>query len=82
MEIARLGVVVAKRYAPKAVLRNKVRRLIRENFRHNKNLLIGLDLVVLLKYELRNSEPLIHVNGCLKRHWKEVITSWKNGSSH
>jgi ribonuclease P protein component len=81
MEIARVGTIVAKRYARKAVLRNKVRRLIRESFRHNKSLLAGLDLVVLLRYELRNPEAIIHVDGCLKRHWRDILTLWKDGSS-
>ena len=31
---ARLGIVVAKRFAPRAVTRNTVRRICREVFRH------------------------------------------------
>lgn len=47
--IARLGVIVAKRYQKKAVHRNKVKRLIRECFRQQQHLLLGVDVLVMLK---------------------------------
>jgi ribonuclease P protein component len=43
---ARLGLVVPKRYVPRAVDRNRVKRLIREWFRHNQGLVTGRDLLV------------------------------------
>ena len=43
---ARLGVVVAKRFAPRAVTRNTIKRVTRELFRHAR--LPGLDCVVRL----------------------------------
>ncbi|MCU0896529.1 MAG: ribonuclease P protein component [Burkholderiales bacterium] len=45
---ARLALVVPKRFAPRAVDRNRVRRLIRETFRLNQFHLAGQDLVVRL----------------------------------
>ena len=59
LPFARLGVVVAKRLAPRAVTRNTVKRAVREGFR-NAELLktIGLDCVVRLSRSLNNkSEP-------------------------
>ena len=45
---ARLALVVPKRFAPRAVDRNRVRRLIRETFRLNQLHFAGQDLVVRL----------------------------------
>lgn len=46
---ARLGLVVAKKHARLAVERNRLKRLLRESFRHHKMELAGLDIVVLVK---------------------------------
>jgi len=45
---ARLGVVVAKRLARRANVRNLVKRIVREQFRRNRASLEGFDLVVRL----------------------------------
>jgi len=45
----RLGIVVAKRYVRLAVERNKLKRVIRESFRHQQKQLAGLDVVVVVK---------------------------------
>ena len=47
---ARLGIVVAKRFAPRAVTRNLVKRLAREIFR--KNALVAADCIVRLSRPL------------------------------
>ncbi len=59
LPFARLGVVVAKRLAPRAVTRNAVKRAVREGFRDSELLkTIGLDCVVRLSKSLNNkSEP-------------------------
>ena len=43
---ARLGLVVTKKGTPKAYRRNRVKRLIRESFRHEAPTLPGVDIVV------------------------------------
>jgi ribonuclease P protein component len=54
MTHARLGVVAAKRFAPRAVTRNAVKRAVREGFRLSDTLrTTGLDCVV------RLSKPLV-----------------------
>ncbi|MCX7193821.1 MAG: ribonuclease P protein component [Proteobacteria bacterium] len=46
---ARLGIVVAKRYIPKSVDRNKAKRAIRELFRVHQIKGCGIDLVVMAR---------------------------------
>lgn len=46
---ARLGIIVGKHLVKQAVDRNRLRRTIRESFRHHKNTLKGLDIIVILR---------------------------------
>ena len=48
-DIARLGLAVPKRQIKSAVVRNRIKRLIRESFRYNQTGLAGLDIVVLVR---------------------------------
>lgn len=67
----RLGVVVSKRVARGAVARNRIKRLVRESFRHHKHLLDSLDVVVIAKgpaCALDNKALLI----VLKKHWSRL----------
>ncbi|WP_244670121.1 ribonuclease P protein component [Coxiella endosymbiont of Amblyomma nuttalli] len=45
----RLGVIVSKRNVRKAVIRNRIRRIVKEAFRRKKNQLVSLDLVFIAK---------------------------------
>jgi len=68
----RLGLIISKRCAKSAVRRNRLKRLIRESFRRNKEDLKGLDIVVLGKaaaVSKTNQELLTLLN----RHWKDLI---------
>lgn len=44
-ECARLGLIIAKRFAPHAVTRNAIKRVIREAFRQKRHALPARDLV-------------------------------------
>jgi ribonuclease P protein component len=52
LRTARLGVVVAKRFAKQANQRNLVKRIVREQFRRRRATLPALDLVVRLNAPL------------------------------
>ena len=65
----RLGLAIAKKHCKLATGRNRIKRLIRESFRHNKKALSGLDIVVI-------NTPTTHTANnrtlydSLARHWK------------
>jgi len=46
LPIARLGLIISKRHLPRAVDRNRLKRLLREWFRLNQEALQGRDLLV------------------------------------
>lgn len=65
---ARLGVVVAKKMARAAVLRNLVKRLARERFRHMRETLPSYDVI------LRANRPLAKVpRGELRRQIESLL---------
>lgn len=79
---ARLGLAVSRKAARTAVVRNRVRRQLRESFRVNQHRLAGLDVVVSLS---RSPSPgTIDLRPRLPRLWSEVLRAseaegrWKN----
>ena len=68
---ARLGMAVGKKAVRRAVDRNRIRRLVRESFRHHKNDLSSLDIVFLARKEI-----LAHSRAMLSEHlnlaWKRL----------
>jgi len=49
LEHARIGIITSRKAAPRAVDRNRVKRMVREVFRGCRGRLDGLDVVVRLK---------------------------------
>lgn len=49
LAMARLGMVVPKKVWARAVDRNRIRRLLREAFRHDQARLVGHDVVIRVK---------------------------------
>lgn len=49
LELGRLGLVIGKKNLPRAVQRNRIKRLLRSSFRQNQGLLVGLDIVILAR---------------------------------
>lgn len=49
LDQARIGIVTSKKVAPRAVDRNRVKRMVREVFRSCRGRLGGLDVVVRLR---------------------------------
>lgn len=67
---ARLGLIVAKKLARRAVLRNQLKRLAREAFRHARSSLPPYDLVLrLARPPLKQKQPLPD----LPRLWRADI---------
>lgn len=62
---ARLGIVVAKRYIPKSVDRNQIKREIRELFRIHDIKRYGIDLVVMARNSERSDKTACR-NGLIK----------------
>ena len=79
---ARLGLAVSRKAAGNAVVRNRVRRQLRESFRINQHRLAGLDVVVSLSRS--SAAGAIDLRSRLPRLWSEVVRAaeaegkWKN----
>lgn len=79
---ARLGLAVSRKAARNAVVRNRVRRQLRESFRINQHGLAGLDVVVSLSRP--SAGGAIDLRADIPHLWKEVVRAaeaeakWKN----
>lgn len=58
LELPRLGMVVPKRIVGRAVDRNRLKRIFREWFRHNRGRLAGKDCVVRLSVTKSDRSPV------------------------
>ena len=67
---ARLGLVVAKRLAKRATLRNTVKRLAREAFRHVCDRLPPIDLVVRLAGRI---DPQLKIDPSVRKAWRAEL---------
>jgi ribonuclease P protein component len=68
---ARLGIAVSRKVSKRAVVRNRIKRQIRESFRLNKNLLMGMDCVVVAKQAAALTEnPALRTS--LDTHWRKI----------
>ncbi|MCL6414236.1 ribonuclease P protein component [Aestuariirhabdus sp. Z084] len=67
----RLGLVIAKKNVRFAVSRNRIKRLIRESFRHHQAELKGLDIVILARKGIdRKDNP--EISGLLIKQWQRL----------
>ena len=66
----RLGLAIAKKHCREATQRNRIKRLVRESFRHHQAALENLDIVVLNQPAARDgsNEQLL---ASLDRHWQQ-----------
>jgi ribonuclease P protein component len=69
---ARLGLVVAKKHARLSVQRNRLKRLLRENFRHSQQELHGLDIVALVKPGLWQMENKA-IRTVIEEQWQRLL---------
>ncbi|MBJ7551577.1 ribonuclease P protein component [Marinomonas ostreistagni] len=67
----RLGLIVSKKTDKRAVGRNRIKRVVRDSFRHHQELLNGLDIVFLARQGIRDVEnPELHKR--LEKAWKQL----------
>ncbi|MBL4580416.1 MAG: ribonuclease P protein component [Gammaproteobacteria bacterium] len=77
---ARMGLVIAKKNVALAVQRNRIKRQLRDTFRHNKKLLDKLDLVVLARKDadkLDNKELIDTINSL----WQDLHSKIKRAAA-
>ncbi len=67
----RLGLAVSKKNSRLAIDRNRIKRVIRESFRHNKGTLGGIDYVVLSRFGVNRVSNKTLFNS-LERHWEKL----------
>lgn len=67
----RLGLAISVRRSGRHVTRNRIKRLVRESFRHHRERLSGLDIVVMARRGVRDAtnEELYR---SLARHWDRL----------
>lgn len=72
LSYARLGLAIAKRHEPLAVERNRIKRIIRESFRHYQQKLKGIDIVVLMQKRVHEiSNTCLYQN--LNQQWQNLM---------
>ena len=77
----RLGLVIAKKHINLAVQRNRIKRLIREEFRHQQESLAGLDVIVLSRKGLDglNNEQFRQQ---LAQQWQRILKKAKQSQDN
>ena len=69
---SRLGLAISRKYIPRAVDRNHIKRLIRESFYQQQPFSAPLDIVVMSRSGSRHcSKAEIHAS--LSRHWQCIL---------
>ena len=70
----RLGLVIGKKSVKLAVQRNRLKRLMRDSFRLNQQMLAGLDIVIVARKGLGEIEnPELHQH--FGKLWKRLVRS-------
>ena len=57
LDHARVGYIVSKKVSSKAVIRNRIKRLIREYFRQNKSYFGSKDVIFICKKDISDWKP-------------------------
>lgn len=75
----RLGLIVSKKTDKTAVGRNRIKRLVRESFRHHKTPLVGLDIVFLARNGIKELDNKT-LSERLEKAWQQLAKKAKNPS--
>ena len=76
--IARLGLAISKKHCRKATGRNRIKRIIRESFRHQQVLLAGLDVVVINQPGATTATDR-QIRDSLDQHWQRCSKAKSRG---
>ena len=68
---ARLGLAISKKQLRRAVERNRIKRVVRESFRHRRSSLPPLDLVVLARRDTGGATNS-QLRDSLRLHWQRL----------
>ena len=75
---ARLGMAVSRKAVPRAVDRNRIKRLVRESFRHTSEL-PNMDIVVIARPAARGADSST-LRTSLERHWQRLAEQTEKDS--
>lgn len=77
--VARLGVIVGKRVANRAVTRNQIKRVVRESFRAHQEILKGFDIIVIARHQCDELDKTQLREG-IDKLWQRLTTSYQKVS--
>lgn len=80
LDFARIGIVVSSRVARRAVVRNRIKRVVRESFRLQQSRLTGWDIVVIARPDAvkQTNKDLF---ASLEGHWKKLEQCARSSST-
>lgn len=76
---ARLGLIIGKRVAKKAVSRNQFKRIIRESFRQHQNRLPNLDMIIIARQQCDQLDKATLREG-IDKLWEKLVQHYQNHS--
>lgn len=71
INFSRLGLAIAKKNIPLAVQRNKIKRIVRESFRHQQAELGHIDIVVMARRGADKASRAT-LRDTLQQHWDQL----------
>lgn len=74
LKYPRLGMAISRKVARSAVARNRIKRIVRESFRHHQSQLGGMDWVVMGRSGMAQQENTVLFTS-LQRHWQRLAPS-------
>ncbi len=79
LEHARLGIIVGKRVANRAVDRNQIKRVVRESFKAHQEHLKGLDIIVIARQQCDTLDKIKLREG-IDKLWERLLSQYRNAS--
>ena len=70
-DFPRLGLAIAKKRVRRAVMRNRIKRVIRESFRRAKKQLLGTDIVIMARDDAEQASNT-ELFSSLESHWRNI----------